>query len=177
MSPEAAEPSYRFAVAPRFAISAPWPGRFERNGGVEIDPATARVHPRDDWKPLEVAAWGALVDESARDREAVLPPTHLGLLQLPERLRLAWWAQAERSGDPTTSDAGFEKLFSEFVDFLRFKRLPLPGRVRLEVAVSVPGLPSTRVGAGGALDGLGFGDRAPGGRAALPSATRAREPR
>jgi hypothetical protein len=152
------ESSYRFAVAPRFSLSQPFAARLERNGGVES--AKGGFHPRDDWRGLDEAELASLVTEIP-GRDAVLSPAHLGLAQLPERLRLAWWAQAEKSGVSPTSARGFERAFSDLVEFLRFKRLPLPERVSLEVAVSVPGLPSTRVGSDGALQGLGFGERAP----------------
>jgi hypothetical protein len=162
--PELVAPAYRFAVAPRFALASPWSGRFERSSGIVLEDGATRALPRDDWKPLDRGASGALLDEVGAG-DAVLPPTHLGLLQLPERLRRAWWSQAARSGGVATSGAGFEKLFSELVDFLRFKRLPLPASVRLEVAVSAPGLRSTRVGSDGALEGLGFGGRGSGAAA------------
>jgi hypothetical protein len=147
-------------VAPRFAVAVAWTERLEQNGGVEIE--DARVLPRDDWKPVEESTLGGLVDELV-GHDAVLPPTHLGLVQLPDRLRRAWWTEAERSGGVDKDGAGFERLFSELVEFLRFKRLPLPERVVLEVAVSAPGLSSTRTGTDGTPLGLGFGDRAAAG--------------
>jgi hypothetical protein len=159
MSPEsAAEPEarYRFAVAPRFSLSQSFAGRLDCNGGVER--GKGGMHPRDDWRPLDEAELASLVT-AIPGRDAVLSPAHLGLAQLPERLRSAWWAQAEKSGVSQSAGRGFERAFSEIVEFLRFKRLPLPERVSLEVAVSVPGLPSTRVGSDGALRGLGFGER------------------
>jgi len=158
VSPDDGAPAYRLALAPRFVLARPWPGRLERNGGVELDRGAGRAHPRDDWQPLDDGALAALVAE-VPGRDGVLPPTHLGLLQLPERLRQAWWAQAERNGVLPGTGVGCDRVFSEMVAFLRFKRLPLPERASLEVAVSAPGLRSTRVGPDGALQGLGFGDR------------------
>ena len=152
-----AEPRYRFAVAPRFSVPRGFEGRLERNGGVRCD--EERVQPQDDWRPLEPTEIAALVCDLP-GRDAVLPPTHLGLLQVPDRLRAEWWAEAERTGVAPTGDRRFEDIFSKVVEFLRFKRLPLPERVTLRVAVSVPGLSSTRVGSAGALQGLGFGDAA-----------------
>ena len=156
MSPEPREASYRFVVAPRFATVPGWAGRLERNGGVELD--RARVRPRDDWKPLTAAELEPLVGSDG-GRDAMLAPTDLGLMQLPERLRSAWWDEAERSGEALTPGPGDERLLSELVEFFRFKRLPLPEHVSLEVVVSVPGMSSTRTDAAGLLEGLGFGDR------------------
>jgi len=153
---DSGEAAYRLAVAPRFGLAGAWSGRLERNAGVEL--ADGRVLPREDWKPLDETALEDLVGGIA-GRDAVLPPTHLGLVQLPDRLRRSWWAEAERGGGASGSGEGFERLFSELVTFLRFKRLRLPERVGLEVAVSAPGLRSTRVGVDGVLEGLGFGDR------------------
>jgi hypothetical protein len=160
MPGDGGERLYRFAVAPRFAPARGWPGRIARNGGVERERGTGRALPRDDWTPLDAAALATVVTE-APGRDAVLPPTHLGLLEIPERLRRAWWMQAERSGMASGSSPGFEKVFSEYAEFLHFKRLPLPERVRFEVTVSAPGLSSTRCEPDGVAAGLGFGDRPP----------------
>jgi len=138
--------AYRFAVAPRFAPSRAWSDRLAQNGGVEIDGATGRPHPREDWTPVDDVT--SLVDELP-GRDGFLPPTHLGLIDIPARLRKAWWAQAELAG--VLSGIGFEKVFSDVVEFLRFKRLPLPERVSLEVTASVSGMSST------SPSGLGLG--------------------
>jgi hypothetical protein len=151
----AAEPSYRFAVAPRFSISRPFEARLERNGGIRFD--GERVEPQSDWRPLGATEIASLVSDVS-SRDAVLWATQLGLVQVPEHLRTAWWVEAERSGGPPGTDGRFEGIFSKVVEFFRFKRLPLPERVSLRVSVSVPGLSSTRVGPAGALQGLGFGD-------------------
>jgi hypothetical protein len=140
---------YRFAVVPRFAPSPAWSDRLVQNGGVEIDGATGRPRPRDDWTPVDDVA--SLVDELPA-RDAILPSTHLGLIDIPARLRRAWWAQAERAGTPPGT--GFDKIFADVVEFLRFKRVPLPGRVSLEVMASAPGMSSTSPA------GLGLGTSA-----------------
>ena len=153
------EPAYRLTVAPRFAVTPAWRERLAASEGVAIDEATGAAHPRGPWTPLDDAAVAALVDADAA-RATILPPTHLGLIQLPDRLRRAWWACAERGSDGALPPpAEFEPVFAEIVGFLRFKRLPLPDRVTLEVAVSAPGLRSTRPRSDDAPDGLGFGER------------------
>ena len=156
--PDAAKPCYRFAVAPRFSMPGAFDGRFERNGGVHRD--GDRVWPLADWRVLPATEVTSLVS-GVSGRDAILPPTHLGLLKVPDHLRAGWWAEAERSGGVTpAAGAHFEGIFSKVVDFLRFKRLPLPERVALKVAVSVPGLSSTRVATAGGPQGLSFGDAA-----------------
>jgi len=149
MRGDGADALYRFAVVPRFLTPGAWSERLARSGGAEVDSA-GRVHLRDDWTAIDDVA--ALVDELS-GRDAVLPPTHLGVLEIPTRLRKAWWVEAERAG--AVSGATFEKVFADIVEFLRFKRVPLPDRVSLEVTVSAPDASS----ASGA--GLGVGGRQP----------------
>jgi hypothetical protein len=151
---ETSEAVYRFVVAPRFALERGFEQRLERNGGVRHE--GEHFHPRNDWRPLEAAELSSLLGELPA-RDAVLSPAQLGLIQIPDRLRAAWWDEAERSG-VTTGGGSFELIFSKIADFLRFKRLPMPERVSLSVAVSAPGLSSTRVDAGGTLQGLAFGE-------------------
>ncbi len=145
---------YRFGVAPRFSLPRAFEGRLERNGGVRCD--DQRVLPQNDWRALESGELTSLVSDLCA-RDAVLSPAHLGLLQVPERLRAAWWAEAERSRIAPAGAGSFEGIFTKVVEFLRFKRLPLPDHVNLRVLVSVPGLTSTRVGPPG-TQGLGFGN-------------------
>ncbi len=116
-----------------------WRERLAHSAGIAIDPDSGAAHPRGAWTPLDEAALAALVDPAVTRAES-LPPTHLGLILLPERLRRAWWACAERGGEGTLPPpAEFEAVFAEIVAFLRFKRLPMPERLALEVAVSAPG--------------------------------------
>src|SRR5208337_2553840 len=134
MPPESAarcEGHYRLTVAPRFQLRRTFVGRIDRNGGVERRGDC--LYPRDDWRSLKPEELSALVGEGAGPG-ALLPSTQLGLLEIPERLRGAWWREAEKS----TGSEGFEGVFSALVEFLRFKRLPLPERVHLEVAVNAP---------------------------------------
>jgi len=155
MPPESAarcEDHYRLTVAPRFQLRRTFVGRIDRNGGVERRGDC--LYPRDDWQSLKREELAALVVEGSGPR-ALLPSTQLGLLEIPERLRGAWWREAEKSA----GSEGFEGVFSALVEFLRFKRLPLPERVHLEVAVNAPNLPSTRGAPSGAAQGLAYRDR------------------
>jgi hypothetical protein len=145
---------YRFVVAPRFSIRAGLAEHLERNNGIRHEGTL--VLPRDDWRPLTAAELGSIVQENA-GRDAVVSPAELALIQIPEALRIAWWAEAEKSEAEVPLPSAFESVFAKVVEFLRFKRLPLPEQMSLHVAVTAPGLASTRMGTEGG-GGLGFGE-------------------
>jgi hypothetical protein len=126
-------------------------GRIDRTDGVERDGES--FHPRDDWRALSAEELSSLVTETSGPG-AVLSPTELGLLQIPERIRAAWWREAEKG----SGCEGFERVFTALTEFFRFKRLPFPERVHLEVAVNAPGLASTRPGPDGVRRGLAYCD-------------------
>ena len=142
---------YHLSVAPRFQLVGGFAERIQRNGGVERKGDV--LHPCDDWRALSAEELSSLVAELP-DPSAILPATHLGLLEIPGRIREAWWKEAERE----ERSEGFERFFSALIAFFRFKKLPCPERVHLEVAVNVPGLASTRAGSLGARQGLAYLD-------------------
>jgi hypothetical protein len=148
---------YRLVAAPRFHVPMGFAGRLDRNGGVQFDGVC--TYPRSDWHalaPNEVKP--AIGDPLSRDD--ILPPDRLGLVTIPERLRAAWWSEAERSSlEP--SAGRFDGHLSKMVDFFSFKRLPMPARVSLVATVSAPGLSSTHIGPEGTPQGLGFGEPTP----------------
>lgn len=148
MPSEAGEPVYRLAVAPRFSISPAWQERLSCCEGVLFDAETGAARPRGDWVAVDESTLAALVDADVT-RAPELPPTHLGLVQVPERLRRAWWTSAEQAGG--APGAAVDAVLTDIAEFLRFKRLPFPGRAFLEVVVSAPGHD--------APTGLGFGER------------------
>ena len=150
---EDGEARYRFSVAPRFACDPRWEERLSGGRGVRRE--GGRLLARGDFAPLGAALLDALLAGGAPGPDAALPPTHLGLVAIPTRLRQLFWTEAEKR-----RGCGMDRLFSELDSFLRFKGLPLPPRAAFEVCVSAPGLPSTRTGEGG----LRFGD----GPAAVP---------
>lgn len=87
----------------------------------------------------------------------MLPCSRVGLLTLPPHVRRAWWALAEREEALTPDDPRYRAFVDDVVAFLRFKRVPLPVRCRVDVVVSRPGQPSTRWDeASGRPVGLGF---------------------
>jgi hypothetical protein len=140
--------SYRVAQAPRFPISRSIAERLERNGGTER--AGERFQPREGWVALEASEVSALC---AVPPAAMVRPRELSLFQIPRRLREAWWAEAAGQDDEARS----HHALSEIVEFLRFKRLPLPERVVLQVLVNLPDRVSTRAAVAGSPGGLGFG--------------------
>lgn len=144
------EPRYRFSVAPRFACAPRWPDRLSRCGGVTR--AGDRYEPRSEFTALDAADLEGFVAATPSGANAVLPPTLLGLMEIPQRLRTLFWSEAGKRGG-----AGMDRLFAGLDEFLRFKGLPLPPRAAFEVCVSAAGLPSTRRDASGAPAGLGFG--------------------
>ena len=148
MASEPGEPAYRLAVAPRFAISAAWHERLRYCDGVVVDAETGAACPRGGWAAVDESMLDTLVDPGAT-RASELPPTHLGLVQLPERLRRAWWTRAEQAD--ADAEGTSEPVLVDIAEFFRFKGLPLPEPTSLEVVVSAPGLRCRT--------GLGFGER------------------
>jgi len=146
------EESYRLTAAPRFQLRRGFSGRIDRTDGVERDGGS--FYPRDAWQALSAEELSSLVTQ-ASGPGAVLPATELGLLQIPERIRAAWWSEAEKG----SVSEGFQRVFTALIEFFRFKRLPFPERVHLEVAVNAPGSASTRAGTGGIREGLAYCDR------------------
>jgi hypothetical protein len=164
VSPDAGpqdEPRLQWVLAPRFALKQGLEGRLECNGGSEWNGNA--FFAKGDWRPLEASEL-ALVEGKAPGRDEVPSPMDLALLEIPEQLRSEWWAEAERGAEEAPAAAAFQGVLGKVVDFLRFKRVPLPERLNLSVAVNAPGLPSTRMERPGVSRGLGV--EVPGGDAA-----------
>jgi hypothetical protein len=165
---------FSLGTAPRFAPRLAWPDRLRLNGGVER--AGTRVHPRTDWRPLSAEELAVLVEEipqgagpphpapagtrppavASADGEEVLAPLRAGVLVIPARLRQAWWRTAGQSGPETQGGEDYRRFVVELLEFLRFKRLPLPARCEVEVMASRPHQPGTRLDPDGSLSGLRF---------------------
>jgi len=155
----ALDPGLTFRIAPRFHCRADWGQRLHVNGG--ITRRDGGIYPRDDWQPA-----------SAEDLLRLLPNDQaagsagggtLDLLALPSHLRRAWWERAEQAEGSGAPSAGYQGFVADLLEFLRFKRLPVPDRCAADVVASRPGQASTRLdGAGRALAGFAFGRLAPG---------------
>lgn len=152
----------RIAIAHRFQVPGPWPGRLWVNTGV--DAVAGGFFPRPDWRRAldgEVAILtrgdAGLVDAgSAVSSGEGVEAEEMLLFALPDRLRLSWWEQAEDG--PTSAgaaSAGFVEFARKVDEFLRFKGLPLPPSCLYEVVATAPGQDSTRLDAArGGLAGL-----------------------
>jgi hypothetical protein len=125
----------------------------ERNAGSERQGETFVA--QDGWSALAPAEVTAI---TALPPEGMVRPGEIAFFQIPALLRAAWWKEAECAG--AGASPGTHRSLSEIVELLRFKRLPLPDRVSLRVAASLPDLASTRVD-GPVPGGLGFGDPPP----------------
>jgi hypothetical protein len=167
---------FSLVTAPRFHPRRPWADRLRLNDGIERE--GTHVHPRPDWRPPTADELALLVQEhpgresssqpiSARGnpetarsrdhRESCLDPREAGLLAIPTRLREAWWAGAECGATLTEQDASYQRFVTAVLEFLRFKRLPLPARCEADVMASRPDLRGNRLDPRtGELNGLGF---------------------
>jgi hypothetical protein len=151
-------PGVGIVNAPRFQATRPWPDRLRINSGVVID--GSRILPRDDWRPLTPEEL-ALVTGADGD-----PAAALALFNIPERLRAQWWTLAD---DDPASSAAFSAFAAEILEYLQFKRLPLPPVCAFAVMIQAPGQPSTHPDLGGltaeppggpVLGGINLGDEA-----------------
>ena len=163
-------------TAPRFRPRRPWADRLRLNGGIEHE--GRRVHPRSNWRPPTTRELSLLVrpgpgcespltrvpvsenPESAgppHHEEICLKPWEAGLVVIPARLREAWWASAGWAVPPTGRDDGYHRFVAAVLEFLRFKRLPLPARCEADLLASRPDLRGNRLDpTTGELGGLGF---------------------
>lgn len=154
------ESGLRFCVAPHFHCAAAWAARVRVNGGtVRTDTG---IHPRDDWRSASSDELRLLI---APDAEPLSPPptAHLQLLLVPPRLRERWWELVQQSGDVTAGAVpGYDRFADDLLEFLRFKRLPVPTHCVSDVVVSRPGQSSTCLDdSGERLSGLGYRGLAP----------------
>jgi hypothetical protein len=139
-------------LAPRFQSALAWSDRVQVNEGIETD--AGHVYPRRHWR-------GASDDELRLLLAGGESAAPVGLLNLPAHVRREWWALAEGGVGLPGGDGPYRAFVDRVLEFLRFKRLPLPDRCRVDVLVSRPGQPSTRWDpASGRPGGLTFGTEA-----------------
>jgi hypothetical protein len=136
------EPGIRFGNAPHFQISRSWSDRLLVNSGVVAHGDC--LWPRDDWRPLSTEELGILTTAEVESDDALL------LFNIPERLHTRWWdfaaAEADQASKGTVT---FKQFAGEMLEYLHFKRLPLPPACAFEVVVNASGQPSTRPQMGG----------------------------
>ena len=161
-------PGCRFAVAPKFHLSADWAARLTIGAGVEE--SAGRFFPRGPWRaptPDELvllvareptaAPSGALplLGDPAPPARAVAPDDHICLFQIPEHLREAWWNLVGESADSGGPVKAFDTFAARAAEFLAFKRLS-GSAAHMEVLLTAPGARSIRVdSATGEPRGLG----------------------
>ena len=173
---------FSLVTAPRFRPRRSWADRLCLNGGIERE--GRRVHPRPDWRRPTTRELTLLVGQDperespfnrvpvSQNTESAGPPHHeeislkpweAGLVAIPARLREAWWTSAGWGVPPTGRDEGYRRFVAAVLEFLRFKRLPLPARCEADLLASRPDLRGNRLDpTTGELSGLAFS--APGSR-------------
>ncbi len=148
MAPERLEGDYRLVFAPYFQVRPRFEKRLARCDTVGT--VGGAVRPLGPWRPFEEPEFGLAVSVEA---VPALKTADLGLFEMPKNLREEWWALAVSRRRTSASDR-FQTVFSKLTEFLRFKRLPVPERVHMDVIASAPGLSSTGLSWGGATPGL-----------------------
>jgi len=156
------QPGIRIVNAPRFHSARSWSDRLCVNTGVVED--SGRVFARDDWRaPTEDEIRLLTVLDEKGDAG-----DELALFNIPERLHAQWWTlAADPAADSEAGRAAFQQYAGAVLEYLHFKRLPLPPACTLEVVLHAPGQASTRPNLGGLsapqagvgiLGGINLGD-------------------
>ena len=124
-------PGIPLGLAPRFQSRLAWIDRVQINGGVEVDaghvlPASRLAPPHDAELELLLADGEAAARRRTSVARTLLPCSHVGLLNLPSHLRREWWALADDGDRPAGDGEPYRAFVDGVIEFLRFKRLPLP---------------------------------------------------
>lgn len=140
-------PGVQVVPAPRFHIDGAWSERLSINSGTVID--DGHLYPRTNWRSPTQAELDLLTTESASSGELIL------LFSIPDHLQAQWWSLASESvGEAGLEGETFKKFANDILDYLLFKKMPLPPECRFEVILTAPGQPSARVNAVGLLGDL-----------------------
>lgn len=131
---------FRLVVAPRFHDRLAWDTRLAVNDGSER--RGDAQFPQPNWRSVSDDERQLLVDQCAAD---TLPADCAGLLVIPEHVRQTWWDAAEQSESLEGELPGYQRFVTQLVEFLSFKRLPLPAQCSFDVVASRPEQSSTRV--------------------------------
>ncbi|QDU22269.1 hypothetical protein [Urbifossiella limnaea] len=148
-------PGCRVAVAARFHLAADWPARLTLGAGT--DEADGRFFPRGPWRAPTAQELALLVAADAPGRSLPLlgepdpppadapdTPDTLGLFQLPDHLREAWWDLLDAAAGDGGGVRGFDGFAARVGEFLGFKRLGLPAAAGMEAIVTAAGERSIR---------------------------------
>jgi hypothetical protein len=137
------QPGIRVVYRLHFHNARPWADRLRLNSGL-VSKGEQFVC-RDDWRqPTDTELALLITGEGPQ-------PDEIAVFNIPERLRTRWWdiAAGEQANGLQMSLAGFQEYAKEVVEFLHFKKLPLPPSCALDVLISAPGQSSTSLYAGG----------------------------
>lgn len=134
----------RVVYAPNFQFTGSWLERLQVNSGVKLE--EAGIYPREDWRKPTASELELLTASPDNPKNALV------MFNIPQHLRARWWTLAEQeSCDAAIEGIEFQKYAREVLEFLEFKRLPLPRECRLEVVITAPGQRSTRTNGAGLL--------------------------
>src|SRR5580700_9773964 len=112
-------PGIRITDAPRFHSDRSWADRLRLNSGVVID--GDRVLPRDDWRQPSADELALLTTSDGEPTDA------LAIFNIPQRLLAKWWTiAANESTNADANHAAFLTYSREVLEYLHFKKLPLP---------------------------------------------------
>jgi hypothetical protein len=134
------QPGVRVATAPRFNIASEWQYRLSLNSGFAID--DGHIYPRDDWRSPTQSEIDLLTAKSDPPTNAIL------LFNIPEGLHAKWWlAAAESSNAPGMESDAIKNFANDVLEYLNFKKVPLPPVCLFETILTSPGQPCTQVNA------------------------------
>jgi hypothetical protein len=138
------KPGLQVITAPRFHIDGDWPSRLSLNSGIAVD--GQQIYPRNDWRPPTQAEIELLTSNS-------VAPTHtIQLFRITDRLHEQWWSfAAESSCEVGLENTAFKTFAKDVLEYLLFKKMPLPPESVFEVVLTAPGQPSVQPDAGGLL--------------------------
>jgi hypothetical protein len=137
-------PGIPVIAAPRFHIDGVWPERLSLNSGVAID--DRYIYPRTDWRPPTQSELELITKNNAD------PTSTIQLFSITDRLRAQWWSlAAESSSEAGLESAAFQKFAKDVLEYLLFKRMPVPSDCDFEVLLTAPGQPSVQLNASGLL--------------------------
>jgi hypothetical protein len=130
-------PRCLLSVASRFSLEPNWPARLAVGTGVrETD---NHFFPCGPWRPPSPDELALLISGPEENAEASC------LFQIPGHLRSAWWDLLDRSVEAQDAALpGFEEFSGRIAEFLRFKNMDLPPRLRMEAVVTSAGRCSMR---------------------------------
>ena len=131
------QPGLRVGDAAHFRNLRAWCGRLFVNSGTVVD--GGRIWPRNDWRSLTDPELALVTTADLESADA------LRIFNIPGRLHKEWWECAARQDwESERTGITFNQFGGELVDYLQFKRLPLPSFCAFEIVISAPEQASTR---------------------------------